>query len=431
MARPRALRTTVAGGDSGGGCRAAGPPSIGSGNGARHAGAALPFGRTALALAAFCISSQAAAQYAEPEPPVPVERWYDAFDLGVFADAYASYNINRPAIRRDANRLRANDVATGFALSWAGIDAGYEPDPVGGHLSLRFGPTTSTLCSDLSPGDCRDETRIVTQAFASWRPGGRGGALTLDFGKFYSPYGAEVAESQHDFNYSRGLVYSLAQPRFFTGLRVTDRLADAWSLSALLVNGWDSSLDNNGGKSLGLLGQWSPAPDFAMKLGWLGGPELSAASAAWRRPRAWRHMVDWTLTYDVLETLSLSLDATWDHEGPSRHLDAGQRWLQGPGDWYGASLAARQTFTSMWALAARAEYLADPDGLSADPNAPTLLSGTLTLQVTPSDHLIVRWEHRGDFALEAEGSRRLFEGDGAHRRTYQLTSTLGVVVTSD
>jgi hypothetical protein len=66
-----------------------------------------------------------------------------------------------------------------------------------------------------------------------------------------------------------------------------------------------------------------------------------------------------------------------------------------------------------------------------DPNAPTLLSGTLTLQATPSDHLIVRWEHRGDYALDAQGSRRLFEAGTQSRRTYQVTSTLGVVVTSD
>jgi hypothetical protein len=381
-------------------------------------------------LAALGISSHAAAQYAEPEPPPPLERWYDAFDLGVFADAYASFNANRPAAQIEANRLRANDVSTGFALAWAGLDAGYEPDPVGGHLSLRFGPTASTLCGDLSPGDCRDEARTVTQAFASWRPGGRGGALTFDFGKFYSPYGAEVAESQDDFNYSRGLVYALAQPRFFTGLRVTDRLAEAWSLSALLVNGWDRSLDNNGGKSLGWVGQWSPTPEFSMKLGWLGGPELSTAREAWRRPRTWRHLVDWTLKYDVLDMLSLSLDATWGHEGPTRHLEAAHRWVSGATDWYGASLAARQTLSSTWALAARAEYLADPDGFAVDPNAPTLLSGTLTLQATPSDHLIVRWEQRGDFALDAQGSRRLFEADAAHRRTYQVTSTLGVVVTT-
>ena len=384
-----------------------------------------------MALAALCVSRHAAAQYAEPEPPPPVERWYDAFDLGVFADAYASFNTNRPRTQMDANRLRVNDVATGFALSWAGIDVRYEPDPVGGQLSLRFGPTSSTLCGDLGPGDCRDETRAVAQAFASWRPGGHGGALTLDFGKFYSPYGAEAAESQDNFNYSRGLVYSFAQPRLHTGLRLTERLAEAWSLSALLVNGWDGSLDNNGGKSVGLLGRWSPRPDLALKLGWLGGPELSTARAAWRRPRTWRHLLDWTLTYDVLQTLSLSLDATWDHEGPTPHLQAAQQWVEGPTNWYGASLAVRQTLSSIWALAARGEYLADPDGFSVDPNAPTLLSGTLTLQATPSDHLIVRWEHRGDFALDAGGSRRLFEAGAARRRTYQVTSTLGVVVTSD
>lgn len=399
-------------------------------NDARRAGAALlSCAQTAVALTVLFASSPAAAQ-ADPEPPPPVERWHEALDLGLFADAYASFNTNRPLVQTSASRFRVNDVAAGFALSWAGVDAGYEPDPVGGRISLRFGPTTSTLCGDSVRGDCLDEEhRVVTQAFASWRPGG--GAWTFDFGKFYTPYGAEAAESQDNLNYSRGLLYSLAQPRFHTGMRVTDRFAEGWSLSGLLVNGWDNSFDNNGGKSLGLVGKWTPSPNLVLKLGWLGGPERSATRAAWRKPRAWRHLVDFTVGYDPFETLRLVLDATWVHEGPTRHANRGDRWRAVAADWYGAAVGAEQALSSMWALAARAEYLADPDGFAVDPSAPELVSGTLTLQATPSDHLIVRLEHRGDFALDAEGSRRLFAADAGERRTYQVTSTLGVVVTSE
>ena len=43
-------------------------------------------------------------------------------------------------------------------------------------------------------------------------PGGKGSPITLDFGKFDTIYGAEVAESQDNINYTRGVLYWFGQP---------------------------------------------------------------------------------------------------------------------------------------------------------------------------------------------------------------------------
>src|SRR6188474_1431015 len=69
--------------------------------------------------------------------PAPA-RWYDWIDVSAFVDAYATVNYGFPKPQFDSNVLRTYDATNGFSLSWAGIDIGHEPDPVGGLISLRF-----------------------------------------------------------------------------------------------------------------------------------------------------------------------------------------------------------------------------------------------------------------------------------------------------
>ena len=107
-----------------------------------------------LGLAIAVVGSRAFAQPAPPEPPPPVEPWYEALQFSAFVDGYTSFNYNLPPSVEDANTLRVNDQSNGFALSWAGADVGAEPDPVGGHIGLRFGPLAHSLCGQGRSEDC-------------------------------------------------------------------------------------------------------------------------------------------------------------------------------------------------------------------------------------------------------------------------------------
>lgn len=193
-------------------------------------------------LAAISLGRWAQAQPTAPEPPPPVEPWYEAIELRAFVDAYGSVNWGFPKPQKGPNEVtRAYDTTNGFALSWIGVDASYAPDPVGGTISLRLGPTADTYAG----ADADHDLENVKQAFASWKPGGADSPVTLDFGKFDTIYGAEVAESQDNLNYTRGVVYWLGQPLFHTGLRGTFELMPELSVKTLVVNGWNNSLDNN------------------------------------------------------------------------------------------------------------------------------------------------------------------------------------------
>jgi hypothetical protein len=219
-------------------------------------------------------------------PPAP-ERpsWYESMDFRVFADAYAAVNYFFPKPQRGPqDEVRAYDVANGFALSWLGIDVSHPADPIGGTVSLRLGPTadrySDSCLSATEPCDSDIGLQFVKQAFASWRPGGAQSPVRLDFGKFDTIYGAEVAESQDNINYTRGILYWLGQPRFHTGLRVAWNAGHNLLLTGLLANGYNNTLDNNLGKTAGIQLTFrmpreveTDEDPLIVSLGYLVGPE--------------------------------------------------------------------------------------------------------------------------------------------------------------
>lgn len=408
------------------------------------------------ALAAFTLSLAARAQYIGPEPPPEVEPWYEAIELRAFADAYAAVNYEFPKPQDGKNQLRAFDRTNGFALSWVGLDASYEPEPVGATVSLRFGPTAEVFARD----DAAFGLTPVKQAFASWKPRFGNSPLRLDFGKFDSIYGAEAAESQDNINYTRGALFTLIQPWFHTGLRATWQLSEALALRALAVNGWNNSVDNNAGKSFGAQVEYTPTRRFRLKLGWLGGPEqddttVVSCAAAERYSAAtgtcvpdpsvaapsdftvdrgganeldaWRHLVDLTADFQT-ERLYLGLNAAYVTEGQraADHLrdEVTRR------SYYAGMLGARFALTEAWAVAGRAEYLRDPDGavLGAGDDG-GLVTGTLTIEAKPTDQLILRLDNRADLMLSGD-DEDVFAEDLRSRTDRQLTTTLGVVITT-
>jgi hypothetical protein len=419
--------------------------------------------------AVFGSTSGAAAQ--APDPPPPVEPWYEAIQLRAFVDAYAMVNWDFPKPQTGSNQVvRAYDVTNGFALSWVGLDASYAPDPVGGTLGLRFGPT-----AEIYAGEDAGTTGLanVKQAFVSWKPGGAESMLTLDFGKFDQPFGAEVADSQDNINYSRGALYWLAQPLFFTGLRATAEIQPELAVRAIAFNGWNRSIDNNIGKSYALQAAITPTDTLSVLVGWTGGPEQEdvtviecgpgeaydpavggcapSAGAAGGEQRvdqggandfeAWRHLFDLVVSFQPMETLLLLANADYGVEGV-RTIGAGGLPAVESKKWYGGMLGARLALDEVWAIAARGEYYRAPDGhmpaltsVSGEPIEKdfALATATLTLEAKPTDNLILRLEGRGDFVLDgkdADGAanEEIFQGKLRDGKKRMLTTTLGVVV---
>ena len=394
--------------------------------------------------------------------PAPA-RWYDWIDVSAFVDAYASVNYGFPKPQFDSNVLRTYDATNGFSLSWAGIDIGHEPDPVGGLISLRFGPSAlvhggSCLSDDRSINPCDSDLEFgsLKSALVSWRPTHNFG---LGFGKFDSPFGAEVAESQNNINYTRGLLYLHAYPLFHTGLRASWTPAEAFGLDLLLVNGWNNTIDNNLGKTFGLSGTVRPVRGLEFRLGWLAGPEQDdviqvpcAAGTAYSADvggcapdpnattaanynvdrggandlDAWRQLFDLLVEIRPTEQWYVVIGGDYGFENvKSRVSDDEDLDFQ---DYYGAVLGARYELTPVWALAARGEYLGDPEGLVTSDNDGSLASATLTIDARIHEILLLRLENRGDFELNGHD---IFPKGTREGRDWQVTTTFGAVVEID
>ncbi|MEZ4227461.1 MAG: outer membrane beta-barrel protein [Polyangiaceae bacterium] len=419
-----------------------------------------------LTLALFAVAPSAFGQAEAPEPPPPLQPWYDAVELGAFVDAY--YNVNWAFPKpQDGSGVptRYDARQTGFALSWVGLDASFAPEPVGGTLSLRFGPTAT----EHAGADAGTALEQVAQAFASWRPGGSHGMLRLDFGKFETIYGAEVPESHHNATYTRGVVWS-TQPIFHTGLRANLELMPELGVSALLVNGINRSEDNNVGKTFGLQATLRPNDWLLAKVGWLGGPEQddfatiscpadqaysNATGACEDKPgapggsetvdrggandfEAWKHLVD--VVVAVTPTPELSLLANFDYgtEGV-RSIGPGLDTDVETESWYGGMLTARYAFTEVFAVALRGEYLKDEHGAvtelveasGAHVTNAELATATLTLEAAPTENLLFRLEQRGDFLLSGSPSKNVYRNEERGAEDQVHTTTLGVVVKTD
>ncbi len=77
-------------------------------------------------------------------PRAPGTAWYDLLRVAASIDVYALYELDAPLAKPQDSRL--NPLlpfrgTRGGALALAGVDAGLRPRPIGGTLSLRFGPT--------------------------------------------------------------------------------------------------------------------------------------------------------------------------------------------------------------------------------------------------------------------------------------------------
>ncbi len=420
----------------------------------------------AVSFAAALTARPAQAQYYPAEPPPAELPWYEALDVRWFVDAYAGVNLNLPKPQSESNAFRAYDTDSGFALSWVGLDAVYEPEPVGATLSLRFGPTAevyadSCLSADRERSPCDGDLGLsfLKQAFVSYRPGGPGSGVRLDLGKFNTLYGAEVAESQDNFNYSRGLLYWLGQPLFHTGLRASWEIVPELELAAMVVNGINNSVDNNQGKTLGAQLILRPVQELSISAGWLGGPEQDDTATivcdagesydpdvgrcvvdqtatesrvelvdrgGANKPDAWRHLLDLVVSYQPIPTLSLLLNADYGSEGVRTSLENDETETR---VWYGAMLAAELDLSEAFSIAVRGEYYVDPDGHTTGIEDAELASGTLTLGVNLAQYLLLRLEGRGDFALAPDDSEP-FPKSVRDTAAAQYTATLGAVLTS-
>ena len=322
--------------------------------------------------------------------------------LSGFVDVYYGYNSNQPASRTTA--FRNFDINSGqFGLNMIELVADKAPDAaasrVGYHVALGFGQAMNAVNYNELGFD-----QYLKEGYLEYlAPVGKG--LQINVGKFVTPAGGEVIETKDNWNYSRGLLFTLAIPYFHFGASAKYAFNPKFALTGYLVNGWNNSVDNNSGKTTGFSAAWTPNSKFGLVQNYLVGPEQNDEN------KDFRHLFDTVVTYSPNSKVSFmaNYDYGQDHPGGvSAH-------------WSGIAGYIKYAPNDKWALATRGEYFSDNGGNETG-QTQKLSEFTFTLQRMLASKLMTRLEFRRDMS-----DQNVFPDHLTGLQDSQNTLTLGMV----
>jgi len=296
--------------------------------------------------------------------------------LSGLLDGYYSFGLNHPG--SGINQLRNFDVrANQFGLNMGKLTAEYARGPFATRFDVGGGRAFDMMNgSDTAPRFLRN----VEQAFASFTPP-RARGFKLDFGKFVTSAGAEVIETNMNWNYSRSLLFSLGIPYYHFGLRTAMPLTKHFSAGLQVANGWNNVDDNNSGKTIGFTGTVT-VNRITWTHNYYFGPEKADTN------RGFRHLYDTTVLVAVNRFTSFYIN--YDY-GLDRRLEGGSD------HWMGIAGAARFILTPKIALAPRLEWFNDANGFSTG-TAQRIKEVTLTGEYLFIPGVIGRLEYRRDWS---------------------------------
>jgi hypothetical protein len=339
-----------------------------------------------------------------PAPDSSVVSFFKQTEVSGFVDVYFGYNFNTPSTGQA--QVRNFDIQhDSFSLNLAELSLEKKPTAdsrAGFRVDLDYGPT-ATVVSAAEPGGTQTFQNIL-QAYASYlAPVGQG--LQFDVGKFVTPIGNEGIKTRDNWNYSRSLLFTLAEPYYHAGVRVSYSVNDHVSLSGLLVNGWNNVVDNNTGKTVGVQATLKPSAALTIVQSYMGGPEQANDNADWR------HLADTVITYTATPTVSLAMN-----------YDYGRDTVAGSSvTWQGVAGYLRYQPKPWFAVTPRAEYYDDPNGLTTGVTQ-KIKETTLTMEFKHKDGVLLRAEYRRDMS-----DRPFFLKDVSSLVTHQDTLTVGIV----
>lgn len=326
-----------------------------------------------------------------------IPAWIHNLELSGFVDASYVYNTQSPESR--VNSLRVFDTdANGFQPNAVEIvlqKPVSEESRVGFRTDLDFGEDAEVVGSVTTGlGSTTDEVDLQQMYAEALLPVGNG--LNVKFGKFVTLHGAEVIESKDNWNFSRSYLFGYAIPFTHTGVRLSYPVADWFTAVFGVNNGWDVVDDNNTAKTVEWTGIFTPTPKTFLSVTGLHGAEQTGDN------HDKRHLLDIVLGYNPTDKLSLKLNYDYGHE-----QDAVSEGPDEDASWQGIAGYARYQFNDWYALAGRAEYFDDSDGVRTGVRGGMgvgrvgLWELTLTNEFKVYKDLITRLEYRHDHASDA------------------------------
>ena len=345
--------------------------------------------------------------------------------LSGFGDAYYSYDNNHP-FNNQAGLVFFTAPTNGFSFNMAELILDKAPDAtssesrLGYHVSAGYGLAAKVVNGSDNTGFGDGSNFFIKEAYASYlAPVGKG--LTVTVGKFVTNAGAEVIESNSNWNYSRSMMFYYSIPYFHFGAKVAYTFNPKWSVNASVVNGWnntfinhDSVLGASSGLTYGGTVTYTPNMKWSFIENYYAGPVTGAFATNGATLNDWKQLSDTVVSYTPNSKWAFMLNGDYGF-GPRFYTacdDAVAR--RGPVaqgitscsppspavSWWGVAGYAKYTLSPKTNFAVRYEYYDDPDGYTGltfgDRGWAQGVTGTYSYNLTNA--LLIRGEYRYDFA---------------------------------
>lgn len=383
--------------------------------------------------------------------------------LSGFGDVYYGYDPSHPFNNRAG--LRSFDAPTnGFNFNMAELILDKAPDAtsaesrVGYHIAAGYGFAAKLINGSDNSGFGDGSNFYLKEAYVSYlAPIGKG--LTFTVGKFVTPMGAEVIESNANWNYSRGLLFNYAIPFFHFGASAKYAFNSKWALTGYAINGWNNTIINNDAPDFGVFGSstgmsygaslaFTPNTKWSVIENYFAGPVSGGFGLSGQTLYDWKQISDTVVTYTPNSKWAFILNGDYGFGprfystecdgakvGSGPHPQGFVNCNQSPAtDWWGVAGYAKYTLSPKLNFAVRYEYFDDPQGytgLLADNFGDFFgrgwaqeVTGTASYNLTNS--LLIRGEYRYDFA-----SQPIFDQSFSNEKATkeQNTATISFVYT--
>jgi hypothetical protein len=378
-------------------------------------------------------TAAAAAPAAPATPaPSPLVGFLGPMTFSGFVDGYYSFNFNQPGVLGSTppngvvgNALQFFDQNTNqFSLNAIEAVVDRAPDATAGgtgragyHIGIIYGQAAEAI----NGGSGTDASNLaLKEAYVDYiAPIGKG--LTFTFGKFVTPAGAEVIESNANINYSRSILFQYAIPYFHFGAKAAYTFNPKWNVTGYMMNGWNNTQEVNTGKTYGATVMYTPNKQWMLMENYLAGPlDDAALYGALGKPNDnWRQLSDTLITYTPTAKLSFTFNA--DYGYGDKYPISTTTTTKGvttttvknsqPVDWWGTASYVKYATSANGYFAVRYEYFSDPQGLAlfgAGNLNGHVQEGTATYAYNLTSGLQTRFEFREDYSnrnIFLKGSR--------------------------
>lgn len=331
--------------------------------------------------------------------------------FGGFVDGYYAYDFNRPP---SIDRSYATQPArhNEFNINLAHVEAKVDGARVHGRLALQAGTSVqSNYAGEPTIGSVSGPSlsRHIQEAFAGYKVAGK---LWIDGGIFFSHIGNESWISRDDWTYSRSFVAEFT-PYYEAGVRAVWQATPAFTVTGVVVNGWQNISETNSDKAVGVRLDYAVSPSITVSYdNFLGNEQPDSV------PSRLRIFNEALVKAQITSALGLELTADYGL----------QRRATGGGDdaFYIGAVVARYALSPKVAINGRVEYFSDRNGIltSVPPGADGFRAGgaSVGVDVILEPRLLWRSEIRGFTARDHVFPNRLASNPFSKTDGFAVTS---------